>query len=315
MALFDRRSKSRERSRGLPLRSALIHRSKCFEVFWSFLQCYLLLALDHYPDRFHHVRISQGCDISGVHVVGEGRENTPHQLAGPCLWHIRNNENPARAGDLANHRLDDVIDPGQDLRMLSWQYIRLHDDIDFGHAALDFVHHRHHCRFCHLRNGQACRLDFLRTQAVASHVNDVIHAPQYPKIAIHGQHGSIRRKIRPVAPILALRILAVLSVVLVDKALPIAPDGLHDSGPGIPNANVSCLPRTGGHDLSQLVDDYGEDTGHTWARAPGLHGIQRWLGGTEEPSVLGLPPGVHDHGFTFAPRLVVPQPAPAPDRV
>ena len=54
---------------------------------------------------------------------------------------------------------------------------------------------------------------------MAGDVDDVIHASQYPEIAVHGQHRAVGSKIRPVVPVLAVWILAVLGVVLVDEAL------------------------------------------------------------------------------------------------
>ena len=44
------------------------------------------------------------------------------------------------------------------------------------------------------------------------------------------------------------------------------------------------------------------------ARAAGLHGIQRGLGGAEEAAGFRLPPGVHDDGFAFADHFVIPAP-------
>ena len=174
-----------------------------------------------------------------MHVVGECCENTPHNFTGSRLWHIRNYEDPSRARDLANHGFNGLVDLVQNRR--AGLYARLQGDIDFGHAALDFVHHGHHRGFCHLGNRQAGRLDFLCAQAVTSHVDDVIHAPQNPEIAVRGQHGSVRRKIWPVMPVFAVAVLAVFAVVLCNEAVAIAPNSLHDPRPGIADADVACL--------------------------------------------------------------------------
>src|SRR5271165_5526662 len=213
-----------------------------------------------------------------------------------------------RRMSLPDHGFNDVIDLVHDLLIPIRQYVRLQDDIDLGHAAFDFVHHRHYRRFCHLGNRQARRLDFLCAQAVPGYVDYVIHASQDPEIAVHGQHGSVRREIRPVMPVLAVAILAVFSVILLDEARAITPNGLHDPWPGIANADVPCLPRTGGHILSHFVDDGGVDARHPWARASRLHRIQGRLGAAEEASVFGLPPCVHNHCLTFANRFVIPAP-------
>ena len=52
----------------------------------------------------------------------------------------------------------------------------------------------------------------------------------------------------------------------------------------------------------------GIDSRHPRARAARLHGIERRFGAAQEAAVLGLPPGVDDHGLAFADGFVVPAP-------
>src|ERR1035438_4919756 len=140
------------------------------------------------------------------------------------------------------------------------------------------------------------------------HVDDVIHASENAEIAVSGEHGSIGRKIGPVAPIFAAGILAVFPVVLGDETIAIAPDGLHDPGPGIPYADVAGLVRSSRDLLPVFVNNHRIDSRHTWARASRLHGIDRRLGAAEESSVFSLPPGVDNHCLTFAHNVVIPAP-------
>src|SRR5580704_2314088 len=140
------------------------------------------------------------------------------------------------------------------------------------------------------------------------HIDDVIDASQNSEVAVHGQHRSVRRKIWPVMPVLAAGILAVFLVVLRYEAVAIAPNGLHDSGPRIANANVSRLARAGMHFRSRFVDDDGINPWHTGASASRLHGIKRRFRAAQEASVFGLPPGVTNHRLAFADCVVIPTP-------
>src|SRR5258708_36604142 len=74
---------------------------------------------------------------------------------------------------------------------------------------------------------------------MAGNVDHVVDAAEDAVVAIRGEHSAVRCVIRPVAPILALRILVVLLVVLIDESLRSSPDGLHNPGPRVAYANIS----------------------------------------------------------------------------
>src|ERR1035437_6339172 len=143
---------------------------------------------------------------------------------------------------------------------------------------------------------------------MAGHVDDVIHASQDSEISVHGQHRVLFRSVGPVAPVLAVAILAVFCVVLSDETFAIAPNGLHDPGPRIANDDVARLPRSCRDFLVVLVINRLIDSRHAWRRASRLHRIKRWFRAAQEAAVLGLPPGVDNDCLTLADGLVVPPP-------
>src|SRR5260370_38088128 len=125
---------------------------------------------------------------------------------------------------------------------------------------------------------------------MASHVDNVVDAPEDAVITVCWQDGAIGGVIRPVAPVLALRVLAVLLVVLIDEALRIAPDGLHDAGPGISNTNIPRCVGAGFNFFSLLVPDHRINSECGRTRASRLHGIQSRLCGAQEAAGFRLPP-------------------------
>src|SRR6266849_362192 len=143
---------------------------------------------------------------------------------------------------------------------------------------------------------------------MASHVDDVIHPAENSEVSVFGEQRSVPGKIGPVAPVLTLRILAVLLVVLPDKAVTVAPDGLKDPRPGIPDADVSRLFGTGGHLLGVFVVNDGINSEHARPGAARFHGIQGRLRAAEETAILRLPPSVNDHSFPFSHDVVIPPP-------
>src|SRR5208283_6110430 len=114
------------------------------------------------------------------------------------------------------------------------------------------------------------RLDFLGAQAVPGHVDNIIHASQNPEIPVHGLHRSIRRKIWPILPFLALEVLAVLPVILADESVLISPNRLHDSRPGVADDNVPRLSGARGDYLSHFVQNRRENSRHSGTGTAGL---------------------------------------------
>src|SRR5205823_7343441 len=121
-------------------------------------------------------------------------------------------------------------------------------------------------------------------------------------------HRSVGREVRPVAPVLAFRISAILRVVLFDEAIVVAPNGLHDAGPRIPNADIARFARAGGNlaggfIVNDRIDAERARTGAAW-----LHRVKRRNCRAEEPAVLGLPPRVNDDRLAIADDVVRPAP-------
>src|SRR6202043_4124344 len=110
-------------------------------------------------------------------------------------------------------------------------------------------------------------------------------------ITVRGQYRAIGGVIWPVAPVFALRILIIFFVVLIDEALRIAPDGLHDAGPPIANTNVSGVSGTGGNFITVLVPNYRINSQRRRACAARLHRVECRFGSAKEAAGFCLPPG------------------------
>src|SRR5262249_53404552 len=139
-----------------------------------------------------------------------------------------------------------------------------------------------------------------------SYVNHIIHAPENAVIAVGGQDGSIGCVVGPVLPFLALRILAVLGVILPHETVSVAPNGLHDAGPGIANADIPGFAGAGLHFFAVFIPNRRIDTESRWSSAAGLHGVESGLGGAQESAGFCLPPSVHDRRLALAHNFVVP---------
>src|SRR5262245_1285313 len=182
----------------------------------------LLRTLHRQADLFDHVGIRQRRDVADLHLVRYGGKDAAHDLARPRLGHVRDDVHRLRARDLADHRLDRRNDLLDDL--LARRVRRLERDVDLGNAALDVVHDRNDCGLRDLRNGQASGLELLGAQPMARHVDHVVDAPENPEVAVGGEHSAVGREVRPVAPVRALRVSAVLGVVLLGEAVRVSPD-------------------------------------------------------------------------------------------
>src|SRR5262249_2779582 len=150
---------------------------------------------------------------------------------------------------------------------------------------------------------------------MTGHVDHVIDPAQDAVVAIGGLHRAVVTKVWPVAPVLALRVLAVFAVVRVNVSLRISPDSLEDSWPRVADANVSG-PAGAWWDLVPfLVQNHGIDPRSRGSRTAGFHGIQRRLGAAQEATVFRLPPGIYDHRLPLAYHVVVPAPHVRLDRL
>src|SRR5213082_2456605 len=100
---------------------------------------------------------------------------------------------------------------------------------------------------------------------MTSDVDDVVDAAEDAEVAVFALHGPVAGEVRPVLPVLRLRILVVLRVVSLDEAIGILPDRLHDSRPRIADADVTRL-RSRRDFLSFLVVDDRMDAGNAGTR-------------------------------------------------
>ena len=107
--------------------------------------------------------------------------------------------------------------------------------------AADVVDHRDRGRLGDLRHGERGRLDLLGAQPVPGHVDHVVDPAEDPEVAVGGLHRAVAGEVRPVAPVLAVRVLVVLRVVGVDEPLGLAPDRLEDARPRVADADVARL--------------------------------------------------------------------------
>src|SRR6202041_2122987 len=96
---------------------------------------------------------------------------------------------------------------------------------------------------------------------------------QDPVVAVGGADRAVPGEVRPVVPVLAVRVLVVLLVVDRDEPLRLAPDGLHDAGPRVADDDVA---RPAVRDLHAiLVVDGRVDADHGRAAAAWLHRLER----------------------------------------
>src|SRR6266576_3254740 len=280
--------------------------AEALDVFGAFHEGSDVAALDELANLLDDVGIGEGGDVASVHVIGDGGEDAAHDLTGAGLGHVWNNVDGLGAGDFADHGFDG----GDDFVLdgFGGRNAGLQRDVDDRDAAFDFVDGRDDGGFGDFGDCEAGGFDFLGAEAVAGDVDDVIDAPEDAIVTVGGEHGAVRRIVRPVAPVLALRILVVLFVVLRDEALGVAPNGLHDARPGIADANVAGVSRACFHFLSFLVPNDRINAEDRRTGAARLHEVERRLGAAEESPGFRLPPGVDDDCFALANDFVIPLP-------
>src|SRR5229473_4150468 len=280
--------------------------AEALDVFGAFPERTCGAALDELADLLDDVGIREGGNVAGVHVVGNGGEDAAHDFAGAGLGHVRDDVDGFGAGDFADHGFD-----GEDdfvLHGFGGRNAGLQGDVDDRNAAFDFVDGGNDGGFGDFGNREAGGFDFLGAEAVAGDVDDVIDAAKDAIVTVGGEHGAVSGVVRPIAPVLALRILVVLFVVLRDEALGVTPNGLHDARPGIADADIAGVSRACFHFIAFLVPNDRIDAEDCRTGAAGLHEIEGRFGAAEEPAGFGLPPSVHDDGFALANDVVIPLP-------
>src|SRR5512144_2194207 len=102
-------------------------------------------------------------------------------------------------------------------------------------------------------------------------IDDIIHPAENTEIAILSLHRPIPGKVRPIMPVFATRVLAVLGVVGLNVALTIAPYCLKGPWPWIPNTDISSLTRSRFNLLSLVIINDRMDTRHARTGTAGLH--------------------------------------------
>src|SRR5206468_2785057 len=258
------------------------------------------------PDAVHEFGIGERGHIARILLVRDRRQHAAHDLARARLGHVRNDDHLARprdCTDLGYHRRRDFFRD-----VIRGLEARLQRHVQIRHLALDLVGDRHHRRLDDLGNEQCRRFDFLGAEAMPGDVDDIVDAAKDAVIAVIRLHRAVARHVRPVKPVLAFRVLAVTRVVHAHEAVRISPDGLHDAGPRIADADVARLARTGFQFLPFIVVDHRVDARDAGTRAARLHLVDSRHRAAEEAAGFGLPPGVHDYRLFLANDVEVPLP-------
>src|SRR5215469_4888576 len=235
-----------------------------------------LRALYLLADSLDHLGVGERGDVADVSEIRRRCDDPAHDLARSGLGHVRYDPHVLRPGDLA----DLGLDRGDDLRL----HVRpspvagLERDVHLDHPAADVIDDRHRGGLGHLWYRQRCRLQFLGAEPVAGHVDDVVDATEDAEVAVLGLQRAVTGEVRPVVPVLAVRIGVVLAVVDVDEPLGLTPYRLHDAGPWVADADVAGLAAALGNLVAVLVVDDRVDAEHAWAAAAGLHRLQAGQG-------------------------------------
>src|SRR5580700_1423914 len=263
-------------------------------------------GLDLLADLVHDLRVGERGDVAGVGEVGGRGDHAAHDLAGPGLRHIGDDPDVLRPGDLADvgfdRLLDLVLDVGRGLDP------GLERDVHLDRPAADVVDDRDRRRLGDLADGQRRGLELLGSEPVPGHVDHVVDAAEDPEIAVGRLEGAVSGEVRPVVPVLGLRVPVVLGVVRRDEPLRLAPDRLEDARPRVADADVARLAAALGHLVAVFVENDGVDAERRGAAAARLHLVDAGERRAEEAAGLGLPPGVGDGRLASAAGLVEPAP-------
>src|SRR5262249_20137790 len=270
-------------------------------------------ALHLVPDLLHDLRVGERGDVAGVGEVGGRGDHPAHDLARPGLRHVADVPAIPRAGYLAVVGHEPLLDLPPDRGR--GREAGLGRAVHLAPPAADLVDDRARRRLRALVHGQRRRLEPLRAQPVARHVDHVVDAAEDAEVAVLGLDRAVAGEVRPVVPVLALRVRVVLGVVRLDEPLRLAPDRLEDARPRVADADVPGLVAALPHLDAVLLGDDQVDADHRGAATAGLHRVDGGQRGAEETAGLGLPPGVHDDRLVLADVLVLPAPDLRLDRL
>src|SRR5260370_927448 len=92
-------------------------------------------------------------------------------------------------------------------------------------------------------------------------------------VCIRLEMAGIASEVRPIAPVRAVRVLAVFCVVLLREALRIGPNRLHNPRPRIANADIAGGVLPGLHLFSVFIPNDGINSQRRGASTSGLHRI------------------------------------------
>src|SRR5665648_446409 len=272
-----------------------------------------LLTLDVLADVLDDLGVRQRGRVSDIGEVRDRGDDPAHDLSGARLRHVRNDPDVRRARDLPDMALDRLAHLLLDLAARAEAGLERHVHLD-GPAA-NVVDHRDGCGLGDLLDGDACRLELFGAEPVPGDVDHVVDPAEDPEVAVGRLHGPVARHVRPVAPVLAILVRAVLLVVGLDEPLGRAPDRLEAPGPGVADADVARPAASRLEHVAVLgiyPAIYDEDARPAAAR---LHRLQCGQGAAQETAVLGLPPGVDDGCLALADTFAVPAPDLRLDRL
>ena len=174
-----------------------------------------------------------------------------------------------------------AIDP------LPLDIVRIADDGGFGHFGMQ----------------DQRALDLGGAHAVARDVDDIVHPPRDPVIAVFIAAASVAGEI-------FARIGAEIGL---HETVVIAIDGARLAGPAPRDAEIPLGLALQNHTV--VLDQFGHDPEKGLARAARLHVVRTGKRGDHDPARLGLPPGVDDRRFAAADMIVIPAPGFGIDRL
>src|ERR1035437_1828360 len=263
-------------------------------------------ALDVVADVVDDLGVGKSGDIADVGEVGYTGDHSAHDLSRPGFRHVLDDPDALGSGDFADLAID-----GLDhlvLYLLAGGQSGLQGHVHLHGPAAQLVNYRHGGGLGDLVDGESCGLELFGPEAVPGHVDHVVDPAEDPVIAVGGLYRSVTGKVGPVSPVLAVLVGAVLLVIGLHEHVGLAPDGLEDPGPGVADADVASLAAASGHFVSVLVIYHRVDPQDRGSATTGFHRVHSGQRASQKATVLGLPPGVDDHGFTFADGVVVPAP-------
>jgi hypothetical protein len=127
-------------------------------------------------------RVAQGGDVTELTAVRDVAQQSAHDLPGPGLGQVLNPDDPARPGQLADLTADVLAERRLQVRL--GRHARAESDVGDDGLAGQVVIHRDDRSLGYRRVRDERRFDLGRGQPVAGNVDDVVHPPGDPEVAI-----------------------------------------------------------------------------------------------------------------------------------